>query len=460
MHAFRGTTVVLSSVAVLFGSVAVFGGKLLPNPLFTPDPTGVLSTYSTQGGIDINNPFFQNLGSNGRTCNTCHISTSAWGITPADVRAKFQASQGLDPIFRTNDGSNCPSADVSTLDARRHAYSQLLSKALIRVSVQVPANAEFEIVGIQDPYDCPETTAMNPALYRRPLPAANLKFLSTVMWDGRETISGAIPGRSTNLTQSLTNQARDATMGHAQGNAPTPQQLAQIVDFERGLYTAQAIDRHVGKLDSDAAHGGAQNLSQQNTFTGINDSLGGDPTGSAFNPNVFALYDDWAGSSSPYRQSVARGENLFNNLPIAISGVNGLNDALNQPVVMGTCTTCHDAPNAGNHSYSVALAIGTTAYPAVPALDVAGLPVYTIRCKATGAVVQVTDPGRAMISGKCADIGKLKGPVLRGLAARAPYFHNGAAATLEDAVDFYDQRFSLNLTTQQKADLVAFLQTL
>jgi cytochrome c peroxidase len=280
------------------------------------------------------------------------------------------------------------------------------------------------------------------------------------MWDGRETISGAIPGRSTNLTQSLTNQARDATMGHAQGNAPTPQQLAQIVDFERGLYTAQAIDRHVGKLDSDAAHGGAQNLSQQNTFTGINDSLGGDPTGAAFNPNVFALYDDWAGSSSPYRQSVARGENLFNNLPIAISGVNGLNDALNQPVVMGTCTTCHDAPNAGNHSYSVALAIGTTAYPAVPALDVAGLPVYTIRCKATGAVVQVTDPGRAMISGKCADIGKLKGPVLRGLAARAPYFHNGAAATLEDAVDFYDQRFSLNLTTQQKADLVAFLQTL
>jgi cytochrome c peroxidase len=65
-----------------------------------------------------------------------------------------------------------------------------------------------------------------------------------------------------------------------------------------------------------------------------------------------------------------------------------------------------------------------------------------------------------MISGKCADIGKLKGPVLRGLAARAPYFHNGSAATLSDAVDFYDQRFNLNLTPQQKADLVAFLQTL
>jgi cytochrome c peroxidase len=50
--------------------------------------------------------------------------------------------------------------------------------------------------------------------------------------------------------------------------------------------------------------------------------------------------------------------------------------------------------------------------------------------------------------------------VLRALAARAPYFHNGAAATLDDAVNFYDQRFNLNLTSQQKADLVAFLKTL
>ena len=460
MRAFRGTKIVLPSLAVLFSAVALFGGKLLPNPLFTPDSTGVLATYSTNGGIDINNPFFQNLGSNGRTCNTCHISTSAWSVTPADVKAKFQASQGMDPIFRTNDGSNCPSADVSTLDARRHAYSQLLSKALIRVSVQVPTNAEFEIVGIQDPYNCPETTATNPALYRRPLPAANLKFLSAVMWDGRETVFGAVPGKSINLTQSLSNQATHATTGHAQGVAPSAEQVANIVAFETGLSTAQMTGKHVGSLTDQGALGGPVNLAQQNTYIGINDSLGGDPTGAPFDPNVFTLYSDWANSNSPYRQSVARGENLFNNLPIPITGVGGLNDALNQPVIMGTCTTCHDAPNAGNHSFSVPLAIGTTAYPAMPALDVAGLPVYTIRCKTTGAIIQVTDPGRALISGKCADIGKLKGPVLRGLAARAPYFHNGAAATLEDAVDFYDQRFSLNLTTQQKADLVAFLQTL
>jgi hypothetical protein len=148
---------------------AVLGGKILPNPLHTPDASGVLATYSTNGAIDINNPFFQNLGTNGRTCNACHISSSAWSVTPRDVAEKFKDSDGTDPIFRTNDGSNCPSSDVSTVSARRTAYSQLLNKALIRVSIAVPSNAEFRIVDIQDPYKCPETTATTPALYRRPL---------------------------------------------------------------------------------------------------------------------------------------------------------------------------------------------------------------------------------------------------------------------------------------------------
>ena len=95
------------------------------------------------------------------------------------------------------------------------------------------------------------------------------------------------------------------------------------------------------------------------------------------------------------------------------------------------------------------LNIGTTAYPAVPALDIAGLPIYTIKCP-DGTSLQVTNIGRAMISGNCTDVGKVKGLILRGLAGRAPYFHNGAAQRLDDVVEFYDQRFSLNLTDQQK----------
>lgn len=77
-----------------------------------------------------------------------------------------------------------------------------------------------------------------------------------------------------------------------------------------------------------------------------------------------------------------------------------------------------------------------------------------------GQTFTVTDLGRAMITGKCADVGKFKGPILHALASRAPYFHNGAAATLNDVVNFYDQRFSIGLSDQDKSDLVAFLQTL
>ena len=91
------------------------------------------------------------------------------------------------------------------------------------------------------------------------------------------------------------------------------------------------------------------------------------------------------------------------------------------------------------------------------------MPVFKIWCTAgplAGQIFKVTDPGRALITGQCTDIGKLKGPILRGLAARAPYFHNGSAATLLDVVNFYNQRFNIGLTEQQKGDLAAFLGSL
>jgi cytochrome c peroxidase len=73
---------------------------------------------------------------------------------------------------------------------------------------------------------------------------------------------------------------------------------------------------------------------------------------------------------------------------------------------------------------------------------------------------ETTDPGTGLITGKCADLGKFKVPILRGLASRAPFFHGGNASSLQDVVNFYDQRFSIGLTPQQKTDLVNFLNTL
>ena len=453
MRALSTFFVLIVSASLALGGSAYAGN--VPNPLRTTDPSGTLGTYSTNGAIDITNPFFQNLGANGRTCNSCHVSSTAWTIAPPEVQARFNATKGTDPIFRPVDGANCPSADVSTVAARRTAYSQLLTKGLIRISLAVPAGAGFQIIGVSDPYNCAETTANQPAMYRRPLPSTNLPFATTVMWDGRESPAGH------SLTANLSSQAMDATLGHAQAaQAPTAAQVAAIVEFEIALFTAQFNDNNAGLLTAQGATGGPLNLSAQNFFPGINDVFGADPTGARFNPSAFNIYDAWQNSPSSSRASVARGQQLFNTFPIPITGVAGVNDTLGQATVMGTCTTCHDSPNVGNHSLPLALNIGITDYPGRPGLDVSGLPVYTIQCNAGGPPIQTTDPGRALITGRCADVGKTKGPVLRGLAARAPYFHNGSAATLRDAVDFYDSRFNLGLTDQQKQDLVAFLNTL
>jgi cytochrome c peroxidase len=133
-----------------------------------------------------------------------------------------------------------------------------------------------------------------------------------------------------------------------------------------------------------------------------------------------------------------------------------VNDRLGVAALPGTCTTCHNTPNVGNHSTSLPLDLGLTA----AAVRTPDLPLYTFRNRTTGEVFQTTDPGRALVTGKWKDMALFKGPILRGLAARAPYFHNGFAATLLDVVEFYDMRFNIGLTAQEKAELVAFLNAL
>jgi cytochrome c peroxidase len=61
----------------------------------------------------------------------------------------------------------------------------LLTKGVIRVGIGIPEDAEFELLRADDP--CGHASAKELSLFRRPLPTTNLKFLSTVMWDARET---------------------------------------------------------------------------------------------------------------------------------------------------------------------------------------------------------------------------------------------------------------------------------
>ncbi len=445
----------------------------MPDMVPFPNPSGYAATFSTSGSIDLDSPFFHSLGTNGRSCGSCHRPSDGWTITPAHIRIRFNLTGGTDPIFRTNDGANSPNADVSSVEARRSAYSMLLNKGLIRVGIGIPANAEFELIAVDDPYGY--ASAHELSLFRRPLPSTNLKFLSTIMWDGRETFldpasTDCILGTAkcfASLHFDLSDQSNAATTGHAQAAQPlTTEQREAIVAFETTLFTAQVFDRDAGELTAHHARGGPKYLSGQDFYFGINDVVSGDyRTGALFNPTVFKLYDAWdtldrggaEGGRAEARRAVARGETLFNTKPIRITGVKGLNDDLSVPVLQGTCTTCHDTPHSGNHSIPAPLDIGL----ADPSRRTPDLPLYTLRHKQPPfETVQTTDPGRALITGKWSDIGRFKGPILRALAARAPYFHNGSAEGLDAVIEFYDQRFGIGLTVDEKADLVAFLRTL
>jgi cytochrome c peroxidase len=463
------------------------------------DPTGALQTINSNGRTNTKGAFFQSLGSNGRSCASCHVADQGMSISPPQVRARFAQTHGRDPIFAAFDGANCPNGKAA--DAAAH--SLLLTHGLIRVALPVPANAQFTVTVVHDPYGCalvvdPATGVLTLSTYRRPLPSTNLRFLSAVMFDGRESPAssplGTMSTFQANLQKDLMQQAIDATTGHAQAKtAPTTQQVMDIVNFEMGLSTAQIYDNNAGDLRDQDALGGPRELVKETYYPGVNDVLGADPLGIAFDDTSMTLFAAWENGGNPAgyrrgaytrreaRSDIAAGEVLFNTAPLTISAVRGLNDsaALGNPVSFkGTCTSCHDAPNVGDHSLPLPLDIGTGHTPragfetdpniqkAIAQLDEPDLPVFLVSgCSTPFSAAQpisfyTTDLGKATISGLCSDVNRIKGPILRGLAARAPYFHNGAAATLLQAVNFYNERFAMNLTQEQKRQLVAFLNSL
>jgi len=461
------------------------------------DGSGVITTLSVNGPIDSHGAFFQSLGTNGRSCATCHVASQAMSISSAGVQERFVQTRGRDPLFAAVDGANCPNArQDSAAD-----HSLLLQHGLIRIFLKLPASAEFTISVVRDPYGCAITkdpTDGQPivSVYRRPLPTTNLGFLSTIMFDGRETkaplnVKASFPF---NLAQDLTQQAIDAIAIHAQGTqAPSAALLNDILGFELGLYTAQSYDYAAESLRIDGAYGGPRYLATVVStayYPGINDVLGADPNGVPFDSDAMRLYSAWAATEDSYpealrreqaRRDIAAGETLFNTATVHISNVRGLNDnaALGNPSTFnGTCTSCHDTPNVGDHSFPLPLDIGTghsllpgaetdaNIAAALAELSLPNVPVYLIRrCPNPFNAGQpesfyTTDPGKALISGLCSDFNRGKGPVLRGLAARAPYFHNGAAADLNELVNFYNMRFQMNLTEEQKRQLAAFLNSL
>jgi hypothetical protein len=468
------------------GSTSSDGTHSNPDVQERMDPAGLIESVSASAfNAGDTNGFFASLGTNGRTCNTCHVIEDGWTITPGHARTLAET----DPLFAPKDGSDCPPT-AATQGPSKALSSQLTSYGLIRIQIGVPSGANFSLVSATNPQGCAIAPASPDAesqlfLFRRPLPSTNLVFDATIMWDGRETLQKVTNAAGFQDLDpwlfDLNDQANSATTGHAQGDPIVGTQAqVDILAFETSLYTAQSTRGLFERLDAAGAHGGAGYLANvvAPAFTvGVND-----PLQPGFTNTSFTVFAAWEPTSAGYAQldpiqkAIGRGEALFNQTTFTIHDVPGINSTPDDPLynpndplagqdLVGGCAVCHNSPNVGNHSSSLPINIGVTLAQPVNndgtpnnRLDVGHLPVYTLTNGA--AQVNVTDPGRALVTGHWTDVGKTKGPNLRGLAGRAPYFHNGSARDLTTLVRFYNDRFAIGFSDRQVADLVTFLNAL
>lgn len=447
---------------------------------------GRLGSYLPAGPVQTkDNAFFQPLGTNGRSCVTCHQPSSGMGLSLRHVRQLFNASGSKDPLFAPVDGANCPSAVPRAATAGapiggqagsgtawlRDAYSLLLSRATIRMPLPwppkdpkgLPLPVEFDIA--ITPQDDRPGCNTDPvygiaagfvSVYRRSLMAAQMNFKTfrpdgtgpilrrSLMWDGRE--------------RSMELQAIHATQGHAQTwRKPTDAQVAQMVDFQTSIFSAQLVDNQAGRLDADGAKGGPVNLAAQPVEGGFG--------------LTFDEYNGWRRQADA-RKSINRGQAIFNNRVFIVSRVAGFNTIPGVPAdAPATCSTCHNVAHGGSEFFDKPqrdIGIGGTAQFAGGLKPAGALPRFTLTCHADatphaflgrGPIV-TNDPGRALVTGKCADIGKFTVPQLRALAGREPYFHDGTARSLAEVADFYDGRFGIGFSAAEKQDLVNFLAAL
>ena len=427
---------------------------LLPWTEAYDDPDGEVGIFNEGGAVHTKgHPFFEPLGVNGRACVTCHQPSNAMSVSTASLRERWAETHGQDPVFAAVDGSNCPDLPQD----KKSSHSLLLERGLFRISLPwppktaagTPIQPEFRLDVVRDPNGCNTGPLHGPSgderavsVYRRPRVAANLTTLVrgpngiALMADGREP--------------SLESQAITAALVHEQANAhPTLEQLRQILDFETRIYVAQHSDLRGGLLNEKD---GPALLSAENLAAGKAGTLA---TGAG--PFLFAVWKPLTetkelGLQREFRASVERGSDVFYSRRFRMEG-------MTSGAVAGTvtCASCHAA---GTKRW---MDIGTASQAAKSSPQSSELPLFRVTCENSAAPrveIYTTDPGRALITGKCADVGAIVIPQFRGLAARAPYFSNGSAQTLGELVEFYDQHFDIGFTEQEKHDLVNFLKVL
>jgi len=496
-------TLAVSSLLLAQGALAQWWdpGEDRPLPAYVEyaNEHGRVGLLNSSGEIATDgHPFFEPLGTNGRACVSCHQPADGMSLSLKSIRERWDVTQGKDPIFAMVDGANCP----NLTPGERESHSLLLDRGLFRVGLPWPPagiEPEFTIEVVRDPTGCNtgrvygiEGENHQISVYRRPRPAVNLRYVASsgfgvspfIGKTGQLATLDEDTGLPVNMNMmadarkvTLKSQAQAAAQDHMQVATPlSEEQLEAIKAFELQLFGAQAWSSVGGSLVEE---GGPSGIGPQAMANGRDGVLGNNTT--AF---VFPMENKWAdlpAGTTPeaqareaFLESVQRGHDVFFFRTFWISDAMHINTVgLGNPIKR-TCATCHGMHMTGMDTANGWMDLGTTNLPwaleppespwstAAPQM-----PLFKLTCSADlpphpflGRTIYTQDPGRALISGKCEDVGAIVIQQFRALAARAPYFSNGSAASLREIVDFYDRRFNIKLTEQERVDLANFLGVL
>ena len=392
------------------------------------NPHGKLGILNAAGPIDTaGHPFFEPLGDNGRACVTCHQPAQGMSVSVEGLRERWRLTEGADPVFAAVDGSNNPKAPQE----QASSHSLLLNRGLFRIAMPWPPRAidgseiqpEFAIEVVRDPTGCntdPEiglhSDSPTISVFRRPRPAANLKYVTAggarfniktgllMDVDPETGLPVSMNLLSDARIPTLKLQAQDAARSHEGRQEPlSAEQMKAILDFENQVYAAQSHDLWGDLVEPD----GPPALGPLAIFQGRTRVLG-DAT---YSP-VFLAFDSWKRPEEPtteqlaFRASAARGNDIFMFRQFWIRDVAHINSiGLGNPIKR-TCSTCHNAQMTGMDLAPGWVDLGTNNYPTwtEPSTWSADseLPVFKLTVHESapphpylGRVIYTTDPGRA-----------------------------------------------------------------
>ena len=466
-----------------------------------PNPEGQLGVLNASGPIETaGHPFFEPLGPNGRACVSCHQPADAMSLSLRSIQERWNETKGADPIFAPIDGADCPNLPRGEASSHR----LLLNRGLFRISLPWPPKdpagnliePEFDIEVVRDPSGC-NTSAeygLNSdepriSVYRRPRVVANMGYVTQTRFGvgpfvgktGEPAMRHPATGKPLNMNMmadarlvSLDTQMADAASNHMElVERLTDEQVDRIQAFQNQIFVAQA---DLGPGGSLIEADGPPGLGPYNLRDGDMGVLGNNTT-----RWVIPMGDAWqepkpeeTPEMRAMRESILRGQKVFHFRTFWIKDSMHLNTVgLGNPTKR-TCATCHGMHMTGMDAANGWMDIGTTNLPWAKETPLNPwetedelMPLFKVTCSRAapphpymGRVIYTQDPGRALISGRCNDVGTIVMQQFRGLAARAPYFSNGSAKTVRELIDFYDRRYNIQFSEQEKTDLGNFLKAL